>query len=81
MEEKMEIKPDELKAGDIIACTHTYARQEKKEVLRVILTKAGKKYLEGVILLSDKETWGQENVGGTFRMATENCVGSMWRIV
>lgn len=77
---KVEFDPYKLKRGDIVACTHTY-RCDKREVLRVLLTKAGKTMLEGIILLSDKETWGQENVGATFKMATENCIGPNWRIV
>jgi len=59
-------EPAQLKAGDVISQVHG-----EKEVLRVALTKATEKILEGYILLSDYETWGQENVGETFRMATD----------
>jgi len=82
----MKVKPDQLKAGDIIACNYASPRPwdrapVEKEVLRVIITKASKTYLEGVILFSCKSTWGQENVGGNWRMATANFVRPSWRIV
>ena len=81
----MKVKPDQLKAGDIIACNYASGRPMcapvEREVLRVILTKASKTYLEGVILFSCKSTWGQENVGGNWRMATANFVRPSWRIV
>jgi hypothetical protein len=56
----------QLKVGDIISQVYG-----EKEVLRVALTKANADILEGYILLSDYETWGQENVGETFRMAPD----------
>jgi len=81
----MKVKLDQLKAGDIIACNYASARLSgalvEREVLRVIITKAGKTYLEGVILFSCESTWGQQNVGGTWRMATANVVRPSWRIV
>ena len=81
----MKVKPDELKRGDIIACNYASARPMcapvEREVLRVIITKAGKTRLEGVILFSCKATWGQENIGGNWHMATENWFAPSWRIV
>jgi hypothetical protein len=80
----MKVKLDKLKAGDIIACNYASGhpvRLIEREVLRVIITKAGKTYLEGVILFSCGATWGQQNVGGTWRMATANVVRPSWRIV
>ena len=81
----MKVESSKLKAGDIIACNYASARLSgalvEREVLRVIITKAGKTYLEGVILFSCKATWGQQNVGGTWRMATANVVRPSWRIV
>jgi len=80
----MKVKPDQLKAGDIIACNYASGRKGRlieREVLRVIITKAGKTYLEGVILFSCKATWGQQNVGGTWRMATANFVRPSWTMI
>jgi len=84
MEEKMKVKPSELKRGDIIACNYATGvrnRLAEREVLRVIITKAGKDQLEGVILFSCKETWGQENVGGTWHMDTTKWFAPSWRMV
>ena len=82
--EKMKVKPDQLKRGDIIACNYASGRKGRlieREVLRVIITKADKTRLEGVILFSCKSTWGQGNVGGTWQMATQNWCAPSWRIV
>ena len=85
MGEKMKVKPDQLKRGDIIACNYASGSKAvglvEREVLRVIITKAGKTRLEGVILFSCKATWGQENIGGNWHMATENWFAPSWRIV
>ena len=81
---KMKVKPDELKRGDIIALNYASGlkgRLIEREVLRVIITKAGKTRLEGVILFSCKATWGQENIGGNWHMATENWFAPSWRII
>ena len=81
---KMKVEPNELKRGDIIACNYTSARTGhyvEREVLRVIITKAGKTRLEGVILFSCKATWGQQNVGGNWHMATANFWRPSWRMV
>ena len=80
----MKVKPDELKRGDIIACNYATGlkgRLIEREVLRVIITNIGTLYLEGVILFSCKATWGQQNVGGNWRMATANFVRPSWRMV
>lgn len=73
----------QLKAGDIISQVYG-----EKEVLRVALTKADEELLEGYILLSDYETWGQENVGEIFRMTrnyfsawSNNRTICYWRVV
>ena len=81
--EEMKVKPDQLKRGDIIACNYASGSGGliEREVLRVIITKAGILYLEGVILFSCKATWGQQNVGGTWRMATANFVRPSWRMI
>ena len=81
---KMQIKPNELKRGDIIACNYASARSGhyvEREVLRVIITNAGKDQLEGVILFSCEATWGHGNVGGNWHMATANFVRPSWRMV
>ena len=79
----MKVKPDKLKRGDIIACNYASGSGGliEREVLRVIITKVGILYLEGVILFSCESTWGQQNIGGNWRMATANFVRPSWRIV
>ena len=81
----MKDKTDKLKPGDIIALNYASARPMcapvEREVLRVIITKAGKTRLEGVILFSCKATWGQENIGGNWHMATENWFAPSWRMI
>ena len=82
----MPIEPSELKRGDIIACNYAINALDddfgEREVLRVIITKASKDQLEGVILfLSNEPPWCHENVGGNWHMTTANVARRNWRMV
>ena len=68
----MEVETAQLKVGDIISQIYDLGTDREREVLRVVLTKVNEEIVEGYILLSDYETWGQENIGETFRMAQEH---------
>ena len=76
--EKVKVKPDELKRGDIIALQRLNGIYGETEVLRVLLMYVTKREFGGQILYSKIKGY---NVGETYDTTFTDMAPKTWRIV